>query len=140
MRDQRGLFEAANGGTLLLDESGDLPRMVRSALLRTLQGRGALRIGETTPRRIDVRLLTATHRDLETEAREGRIRVGRIRIPALRERVADIPLLAGQYLHEMASLTGKPLAGSSWPGNVLQAAGAVGLAPRAGLRRGGVQW
>jgi DNA-binding NtrC family response regulator len=144
VRDQRGLFEAANGGTLFLDEIGDLPQMVQTALLRVLQEREVLRIGETTPRKIDVRLLTATHRDLEVEVREGRfradlyyrIRVARICMPALRERVADIPLLAGQFLQEMAGLTGRPLsgfspealrllAGHSWPGNVRELRSAV---------------
>jgi len=144
IQDQRGLFEAANGGTLFLDEIGDLPAIVQTTLLRALQEREILRIGETTPRKVDVRLLTATHRDLETEVREGRfradlyyrIRVASIRIPPLRERVADIPLLAGQFLQEMASLTGKPLvgftpealrqmAGHSWPGNVRELRSAV---------------
>lgn len=144
IQDQRGLFEAANGGTLFLDEIGDLPSIVQTTLLRALQEREILRIGETTPRKIDVRLLTATHRDLETEVREGRfradlyyrIRVARVRIPPLRERVADIPLLAGQFLQEMASLTGKPLDGFSadalrllggygWPGNVRELRSAV---------------
>lgn len=144
IQDQRGLFEAANGGTLFLDEIGDLPGTVQTTLLRALQEREILRIGETTPRKVDVRVLTATHRDLDVEVREGRfradlyyrIRVASIRIPALRERVADIPLLAGQFLQEMASLTGKPLvgftpealrqmAGYSWPGNVRELRSAV---------------
>ncbi|MBI1355618.1 MAG: PAS domain-containing protein [Acidobacteria bacterium] len=137
IQDQRGLFEAANGGTLFLDEIGDLPPAVQTTLLRVIQEREILRLGETTPRKIDVRLLTATHRNLETEVREGRfrsdllyrIRVARIRVPPLRERVGDIPLLAAKFLQEFRGLTGKPLRGfsnevlrlfaaHSWPGNV----------------------
>ena len=100
MQDQEGLFEAANGGTILLDEIGDVPMNTQTRLLRVLEQREVVRIGETQPRKIDIRILAATHKDLRQEVRAGnfredllyRIRVARIMIPPLRERREDIPL------------------------------------------------
>ncbi|MEZ5394697.1 MAG: sigma 54-interacting transcriptional regulator [Bryobacterales bacterium] len=137
VQDQRGLFEAAHGGTLFLDEIGDVPAGVQTSLLRVLQDKMITRLGETASRKVDCRVIVATHRDLAAEVREGRfradllyrIRVGRIHLPALRERREDIPLLAKRFLAEFRAEIGKPVAGVSteamrtltgyaWPGNV----------------------
>jgi PAS domain S-box-containing protein len=145
--DQQGLFEAANGGTLLLDEIGDIPMVVQTQLLRVLQEREIVRLGETRPRKIDVRLLAATHRSLSEEASRGsfrsdlfyRIRVARIHVPPLRERREDIPLLAGSFLAQIALASGKRVGAFSqdalrllmdypWPGNVRELRSAIEFA------------
>lgn len=132
-----GLFEAARGGVLFLDEIGDIPPAVQINLLRVLQEKEVMRLGETKPRKIDVRVLAATHRDLNVEVAAGRfradllyrVRVARIRVPKLAERREDIPLLASRFLGELQAGTGKPLREisssamrrlmeHSWPGNV----------------------
>jgi DNA-binding NtrC family response regulator len=137
VNDQPGLFEAAHGGTLFLDEIGDLPPRVQTTLLRVLEEHAVLRLGESQPRTVDVRVLTATHRDLVLESAEQRfrqdllyrIRVARVRLPALRERREDLPLLARAFLADHAASTGKRVDGisdeamavlleHSWPGNV----------------------
>jgi len=137
VNDQQGLFEAAHGGTLLLDEIGDLPLRVQTTLLRVLEEHAVLRLGESQPRAVDVRVLAATHRDLAREAAEQRfrqdllyrIRVARVRLPALRERREDLPLLVRAFLADHAATTGKRVDGISdeamavlldyaWPGNV----------------------
>jgi PAS domain S-box-containing protein len=136
-QDQQGVFEAANGGVLLLDEIGDVPPNVQASMLRALQEREITRVGETRPRKIDVRVVAATHRDLDFEVSQGRfrsdllyrIRVARIHLPALRERVEDIPLLVSRFLGELRAAMGKPVQSIStevmrrltdydWPGNV----------------------
>jgi transcriptional regulator with PAS, ATPase and Fis domain/ligand-binding sensor domain-containing protein len=135
--DHVGLFEAAQGGTLLLDEIGDMPMSVQTHLLRVLQEREILRVGDSKPRPIDVRVLAATHRSLEMEVDEGRfredllyrIRVVRILLPPLRLRREDIPLLATAFMQELSAAHGTKLSGISrdvmerllshrWPGNV----------------------
>ncbi len=91
IEDHQGMLEAANGGTLLLDEIGDIPMTVQNQLLRVLQEREINRLGESRPRKIDVRVLAATHRSLSDEATKGnfrsdlfyRIRVARITVPSL---------------------------------------------------------
>jgi DNA-binding NtrC family response regulator len=132
-----GRFELAEGGTIFLDEIGELTPATQVKLLRVLQDRQFERLGGTQTLRADVRVLAATHRDLEALAREGkfredlfyRINVVPLRMPALRERPSDIPLLAEHFLkkfrqeHGKASvkLDGKAveaLAGHAWPGNV----------------------
>jgi DNA-binding NtrC family response regulator/ligand-binding sensor domain-containing protein len=137
--DHIGLFEAAHGGTLLLDEIGDMPMSVQTHLLRVLEERQILRLGDAKPRPIDVRLLTATHRDLDGEVAAGRfredllyrIRVVRLRLPALRMRADDIPLLAAAFLRSAREQHGLQVEGISreamqhlqaqrWPGNVRQ--------------------
>jgi DNA-binding NtrC family response regulator len=147
IENQQGLFEAANGGTLLLDEIGDIPMAVQNQLLRVLQEREIVRLGETAPRKIDVRLLAATHRNLSDEVSKGnfrqdlfyRIRVARIAVPALRERREDIPLLAASFLAQFSAETGKPVTEISheavrlmmdhpWPGNVRELRSAVEFA------------
>ena len=115
--DHQGFFEAANGGTLFLDEIGDLPLSMQTSLLRVLQEREITRLGESRPRKIDVRILTATHRHLQEEVRQGtfrsdllyRIRVARITLPPLRERRTDIPLLVATFLSQCRAAIGKPV-------------------------------
>jgi len=147
IEDYQGLFEAANGGTLLLDEIGDIPMAVQNQLLRVLQEREIVRLGETRPRKIDVRLLAATHRSLSDEVAKGnfrpdlfyRIRVARIAVPALRERREDIPLLAASFLAQFSAAAGKQVTELSheavrllmdhpWPGNVRELRSAIEFA------------
>ena len=136
-QDRIGLFESANGGTLLLDEIGDLPLPVQVKLLRVLQEREFRRVGENRNRRVDVRVLAATLRDLPGEVAAGRfrqdlyyrLRVIEIRIPPLRERHDDILPIARQVLAETALRMKLPVTGFTpaaadqllrwgWPGNV----------------------
>jgi DNA-binding NtrC family response regulator len=134
-----GRFEAANGGTIFLDEIGDMAPETQAKVLRVLQERAFERVGGTSPLEVDVRVVAATHRDLEKEVREGRFRedlyyrlkVIEIALPALRERREDIPLLVERFLDQVAKRLGrekKQIAGEalarlvrySWPGNVRQ--------------------
>ena len=147
IEDHQGLFEAANGGTLLLDEIGDIPMTVQNQLLRVLQEREIVRLGETRPRKIDVRLLAATHRSLSDEVTRGnfrtdlfyRIRVARIAVPALRGRREDIPLLAASFLAQFSAAAAKRVTELSneavrllmdhpWPGNVRELRSAIEFA------------
>jgi DNA-binding NtrC family response regulator len=145
--DHKGAFEAADGGTLFLDEIGDVPRSQQPYLLRVLEEREVTRVGETAPRKIDVRVLAATNRNLEDEVAAGRfrsdlfyrVRVARILMPPLRERAGDVPLLAEHFL---AQLSGKTAAGPRalseqametlatypWPGNVRELKNAIEFA------------
>jgi transcriptional regulator with PAS, ATPase and Fis domain len=99
--NQEGLFEKARGGTIFLDEIGEIPQHLQVKLLRALEAKEVLPIGSTTPRRSDVRVVAATNRDLKKETEEGRFRddlyyrlnIMELHIPALRERPEDIPLL-----------------------------------------------
>jgi PAS domain S-box-containing protein len=144
VEDHRGLFEAANGGTLLLDEIGDIPLPVQNQLLRVLQEREIVRLGETLPRKIDVRILAATHRNLSEEAANGRfrsdlfyrIRVARITLPPLKQRREDIPSLAASFLAQFTAASGKRVTEISqeavrllvdydWPGNVRELRSAI---------------
>jgi formate hydrogenlyase transcriptional activator len=132
-----GRFEAANGGTVFLDEVGDLPPDVQIALLRVLQEREIERVGSNGPIRVDVRVVAATHRDLSALVAEGefredllyRLTVVPIEIPPLRERLADIPLLVEYFIDRFGKRTGKRFTtidkrslklfeGYNWPGNV----------------------
>ena len=135
--DRAGLFEAADGGTIFLDEIGDVSPAMQARLLRALQAREVTRLGETQPRPFDVRVIAATHNDLREEARAGRFRedlyfrlnVILIPLPPLRERQEDIVHLAEHFLarhakplgREAPSLTGdakRALLTYDWPGNV----------------------
>jgi Nif-specific regulatory protein len=132
-----GRFELADGGTLFLDEVGDLPPDVQVKLLRVLQEREFERVGGVETVKVDVRLISATHRDLERLIAEGRFRedlyyrlnVFPITMPPLRERPSDIPLLVEHFLQKFSQLNGKvvtsvepralaALASYPWPGNV----------------------
>lgn len=138
-RDRPGLFEAAHGGTLLLDEVGEVPPALQVRLLRVLQEREVRRLGENHDRPVDVRVVAATHRDLAAEVEAGRFRedlyyrlgVLTLEIPPLRERPDDILPLARIKLLETAARTGRVLQGlapavarrlfeAPWPGNVRQ--------------------
>src|ERR1700684_2049761 len=132
-----GRFESANGGTIFLDEVGDLPPEVQIALLRVLQEREIERVGSNRPIPVDVRVLAATHRDLSALAAEGKFRkdllyrlnVVPIEMPSLRERVADIPLLVEYFIDRFGKKTGKKFRAIDkktlklfqaygWPGNI----------------------
>jgi formate hydrogenlyase transcriptional activator len=132
-----GRFECANGGTIFLDEVGELPRDAQVALLRVLQEREFERLGGTQTISTDVRVLAATNRDLNSAASEGtfrqdllyRLNVFPIRLPALRERIDDIPLLAEYLIYRSARSLGKRISSISrrtldlfrayeWPGNI----------------------
>jgi DNA-binding NtrC family response regulator len=115
--DRVGKFEAADGGTLFLDEIGDIPSLIQVKLLRVLQEREIERLGSNTPIPIDVRLVTATNRDLEAAVESGafrsdlyyRLQVVHIHLPPLRERREDIPLLADYFLRKFAEENGRAL-------------------------------
>jgi DNA-binding NtrC family response regulator len=132
-----GRFEAASGGTLLLDEIGEITPVTQTKLLRVLQEREIVRVGENHPRKVDVRVIAATHRDLAAMVKRGefredlfyRLRVLPLDVPPLRERREDIPLLASRLLanlaerYRRAELSLAPAAmaaveGYDWPGNV----------------------
>jgi formate hydrogenlyase transcriptional activator len=132
-----GRFESANGGTIFLDEIGDLPPEIQIALLRVLQEREIERIGSNKPIPVDVRVLGATHRDLNALVAEGKFRqdllyrlnVVPIEMPSLRERVADIPLLVEYFIDRFGKKAGKKFRAIDkrtlrlfqaygWPGNV----------------------
>ena len=134
-----GRFEQADGGTLFLDEIGDMPAELQTRLLRVLSDGEFYRVGGHAPVKVDVRIIAATHQDLERLVREGRFRedlfhrlnVIRIHLPSLRERREDIPLLMGHFLQEAAeelfvetktllSETVDLLQRVEWPGNVRQ--------------------
>jgi len=134
---KNGRFDLADKGTLLLDEVGDIPLALQPKLLRVLQEREFERLGSTRTRKVDVRIVAATHRDLEEMILRDQLRldlyyrlsVFPIRIPPLRERPDDIPLLAWHFLRQFARQMNKTidaispetmemLVGHSWPGNV----------------------
>jgi PAS domain S-box-containing protein len=118
-RDKPGRFALAEGGTLFLDEIGDLSPPLQVKLLRVLQDKTYDVVGGTTPQRADVRVIAATHRDLERRVGEGsfradlyyRINVVRIEIPPLRERRADVPLLVEHFVARLNRLQGKAIRG-----------------------------
>lgn len=134
-RDRVGAFEAAQGGTVFLDEIGEMPLEMQPKLLRALEAREIRRIGEASTRKVDVRVIAATNRRLEREVNQGRFRedlyfrlsVVTLRVPPLRERIEDLPLLVRNFLevlgaNESAHLFTKDvlddLARHEWPGNV----------------------
>lgn len=137
MRDKVGYFEAANGGTLFLDELSTLPVNVQSSLLRVLEERVVVPVGDTTPRPIDVRIIGASNRDLEQMVEEGqfredllfRLNVVKLQLPPLRQRKEDIPLLVHHFLDKYIKELNKQVLGISngamrallsheWRGNV----------------------
>ncbi|MFP4194800.1 MAG: sigma-54 interaction domain-containing protein [Desulfobacterales bacterium] len=143
-RDRIGRFEEAHGGTILLDEIGDVSPLIQLKLLRVLQERQIERVGETMPRKIDIRVIAATHKDLYALVREGlfredlfyRLKVFPIFIPPLRKRREDIPLLVRHFTDRFNRKTGKSISGITrdalqllmdynWPGNVRELENAI---------------
>ena len=137
IKDRTGRFEAAAGGTLFLDEVGEIPLELQSKLLRVLQEKSYERVGEEKTRRVDVRIVAATNRDLKREVAAGRFRedlyyrlnVFPLRVAALRERKEDIPLLANHFIDSLTNEYGCPkprltragleiLQSYDWPGNI----------------------
>ncbi len=136
-RDREGLFEAAGGGTLFLDEVGELPDFLQVKLLRVLQEGEVRRVGESSSRPVDARIVAATNRELKEEVAEGRFRedlyyrlaVVTLRVPSLRERAEDLPLLVRHFVKRHGERLGievagvdplamRALASYEWPGNV----------------------
>jgi DNA-binding NtrC family response regulator len=134
-RDRVGAFEAADGGTVFLDEVGELPLEVQPKLLRALEQREIKRVGQTQARKINVRVVSATNRDLEREVNRGsfredlyfRLAVITVRVPPLRDRVEDIPHLIRAFLSQLGAEESEHLFGADvvaelsrheWPGNV----------------------
>ena len=121
VRDRRGRFQEAHGGTLLLDEIGDVSPAVQVKLLRVIEQREIERVGDSMPIKVDVRLICATHRDLKGMVDAGRFRadlyfrlaVFPIRVPSLREHVEDIPLLADAWMARFVAAGGTRPAGIS---------------------------
>ncbi len=118
-KDKKGRFAAAEGGTLFLDEIGDIPPSIQVKLLRVLQDKVYEPLGSNTPVKADVRIITATNRDLEALVREGRFRedlfyrlnVVKINLPPLRERKEDIPLLVDHFIKKYSAQQGKDIVG-----------------------------
>src|SRR4029078_8523424 len=136
-QDHRGLFEAAGGGTILLDEIGEMPLPMQAKLLRVLQENEIVPVGDTRPRRIDVRVVSATNRDLSEAVQKQtfrqdlyyRLAAFPIRVPPLRDRRDDVPLLAHHFARAPAERQSRQLEGIDpaameamvqfgWPGNV----------------------
>lgn len=139
IENRQGLLETADGGTLFLDEVGNLPMNVQKTLLRFLQEKEFTRLGESSPTRVDVRILSATNADLKLAVKDGsfredlyyRLNVLNIHLPPLRERTKDIPLLAAHFIHLQNQKFGTKVKGFEkdalgalcsfdWPGNIRQ--------------------
>lgn len=147
MHDKVGLVEHASGGALFLDEIGDMPLTTQAKLLRMIQNQEVLRVGSLQPRRVDVRVIAATNRDLHSMIKEGKFRedlyyrlaMVELRVPALAERKEDLPLLARHFTDRFSKQFGKRVRGLTprasialsrydWPGNVRELENAVGHA------------
>lgn len=137
MKDKKGLFEEANNGTIFLDEVGEMALDLQAKLLRVIENGEFIKVGESKVTKVNVRIITATNRNLTTEIEAGhfrqdlyyRLSVFSIQLPSLRERIADIETLALYYLKQFALKTNKKLQGASpefisllkmhqWPGNI----------------------
>lgn len=137
VKDKQGRFEAADGGTILLDEIGDISPLIQLKLLRVLQEKVFERVGESTPRKVDVRVIASTNRNLKEKVRKGefredlfyRLMVVEVALPPLRERLEDMPLLVEHFIHRFNEEFKKDVEGISrdvlnkfmdysWPGNV----------------------
>ena len=143
MQAKQGLLEAAQGGTLFLDEIGDMPVDLQAKLLRALQEREVKPVGSTERRRINVRIIAATNRDLEAAIRGGsfrqdlyfRLNVVQVKLPPLRDRKSDIPILVTSFLEKFSDPHGSPrtisddamrrLIAYDWPGNVRELENAI---------------
>ena len=141
---RQGRFEAAHRGDIFLDEVGDIPPPIQVKLLRVLESKQFERVGDVRPIAVDVRIITATHRDLESLVAAGRFRedlffrinVIPINLPPLRERLEDLPLLVDHFLSRLRARSGKAISGVTreamqifldhpWPGNVRELIGAL---------------
>ena len=146
-QDKPGLFEHADGGSIFLDEIGELSLPAQAKLLRVLQNREVQRVGSLTPRSVDVRVIAATHRDLKAMVREGRFRedlyyrlaIVEIAIPNLASRREDLPLLQRYFIEKFAADYKKSIAGMTrrtqtrmaaypWPGNIRELENVIGNA------------
>jgi DNA-binding NtrC family response regulator len=144
VRERSGLFREAEGGTLFLDEIGELDLRTQAKLLRVLQEGEVRPVGEDRPVKIDVRIVAATHRDLDRMVKDGtfrddllyRLKVVTLHVPPLRDRMDDIPVLAQRFLDEYASRFGSGpfvvsqamrdrLCSYRWPGNVRELSNAI---------------
>jgi DNA-binding NtrC family response regulator len=143
-QDKQGVFEYANGGTVFLDEVGELPIAAQAKLLRVLQNQEMQRVGSPVLRHVNIRVIAATHRNLNKMVSEGRFRqdlfyrlsVVEIAIPSLRDRLEDLPLLQRHFIEKCAAMYGKPITGLTrraqvrlaahgWPGNVRELENAI---------------
>jgi len=146
-QDKTGLFEFADKGVLFLDEIGDMPLATQAKLLRALQNQEVLRVGSLTPRKVDVRVIAATHRDLREavaakQFREDlfyRLSMVEVRVPTLAERKEDLPLLTKHFTDKFAAQYQKPIRGLTqraqvllarheWPGNIRELENVIGYA------------
>ena len=146
-QDKMGLFEFADKGTIFLDEIGDMPLGTQAKLLRTLQNQEVLRVGSLTPRKVDARVIAATHRDLREAVaaktfREDlfyRLSMVEIHVPSLEERKEDIPLLTSYFIEKFATQFRKQIRGitqraqiilarHNWPGNIRELENVIGHA------------
>ncbi len=146
-RDKTGLFELANGGTLFLDEIGDMPLPTQAKLLRAIQNQEILPVGSLTARKVNVRIVAATHRDLQAAIAGGRFRedlyyrlsMVELTVPPLKDRAEDIPLLARYFASKFSREFSKPITGltqrafivlqrHTWPGNVRELEHVIGRA------------
>jgi len=140
MTTRKGLFEQASGGTLLIDEIGDLDLALQPKLLRAIERKTIRRVGGSEPIQVDVRLLAATRRDLDRAVQDGRFRddlyhrlaIGRVALPPLRKRRGDVAVLARHFWRELGGSPAEPPVdlmatweAASWPGNVRQLRNAV---------------
>jgi transcriptional regulator with GAF, ATPase, and Fis domain len=144
LRDRKGRFEEADGGTIFLDEVGELSQYMQIKLLRVLQEREIERVGENKKRKLNLRIIAATHCSLKEKLREGsfredlyyRLKVFPISVPPLRERKEDIPLLINHFIEKQNEKTGKGIQAVgpsamrlimdySWPGNVRELENAI---------------
>lgn len=146
-RDKAGLFEMANGGTLFLDEIGDMPLPTQAKLLRAIQNQEILPVGSLTSRKVNVRIVAATHHDLRAAIATGtfredlfyRLSMVELTVPSLGERPEDIPLLARHFVRKFSDEFSKPIEGITprallvlkrygWPGNVRELEHVIGRA------------
>ena len=145
--DQKGVFEAANGGTIVLDVIGDIPMNTQTRILRALEQREIIRVGETQARKVDIRILAATNKNLSAEVEKGnfrldllyRIKIARVSLPPLHDRKEDIPLLVEAFVNELCLENGiniphierevlSTMMVYSWPGNIRELRNAIEFA------------